>query len=140
MSFPEFDPDRKKVILFSRGRGSGHAVADMQIASELFELRPDVQIRFVSYGAGAKTLRERDVPVIDLGLPDANSIAATTVLTGRVIGRLQPDLVVAHEEFSALPSAKIFGKRTALITDFFGEAGTFSTESLWFADHVLFLD
>jgi hypothetical protein len=48
--------------------------------------------------------------------------------------------VVAHEEFSALPSAKIFGKRTALITDFFGEPGTFSTESLWFADHVLFLD
>jgi predicted glycosyltransferase len=140
MSFPLFDAGRKKVLFFSRGRGRGHAIADIQIAEELGALREDVQIRFVSYGTGARTFAERGIAVIDLALPDANGIAATMVLVGRAIGRLQPDLVIAHEEFSALPAAKIFGIRTLFITDFFSDSGTFATESLWFADHVLFLD
>ena len=38
-----------------------------------------MQILFVSYGTGAHTFQERGIPVIDLGLPDANSIAASTV-------------------------------------------------------------
>jgi len=135
-----FDGVRKKLLYFSRGRGRGHAVIDIQIGQELTQLRSDVQILYVSYGTGALTFQERSIPVIDLGLPDMNSIAASTVLAGRVIGRLQPDLVVANEEFPALPAAKIFGNRTVMITDFFGEPGKFSMESLWFADHVLFLD
>jgi len=135
-----FDGARKKLLYFSRGRGRGHAVVDIQIGQELAKLRSDVQILYVSYGTGALTFREQRIPIIDLDLPDMNSIAATTVLAGRVIGRLQPDLVVANEEFPVLPAAKIFGNRTVMITDFFGEPGKFSMESLWFADHVLFLD
>ena len=135
-----FDNNRKKVLFFSRGRGRGHAVADMEIARELPTLRNDVQILFVSYGTGARTFQERGTPVVDMGLPDANSIGATTVLAGRLIGRLRADVVVAHEEFAVLPAAKIFETKTVMITDFFDEPGKFSTESLWFADHVLFLD
>jgi hypothetical protein len=129
-----------KVLFFSRGRGRGHTVVDIEVGRELGELRDDVEIRFVSYGTGARTFQERGIEVIDLGLPDANGIGVTTVLAGRLIGRLQPDLVVAHEEFAALPAAKIFGARTVMITDFFGESGKFSMESLWFADQVLFID
>jgi UDP-N-acetylglucosamine:LPS N-acetylglucosamine transferase len=140
MAFPGFEAEGRKVLWFCRGRGRGHAITDLEIAAELGGLRKDLQIRFVSYGTGASTFAERDVPAIDLGLPDANSIAATTVLAGRVIGRLQPDVVVAHEEFSALPAAKIFGRPTVLITDYFAEAGLFSTESMRFADRVLFLE
>src|SRR5712692_3662651 len=131
---------RKKLLFFSRGRGRGHAVVDIEIARDLGELRDDVQILFVSYGTGARTFQERGIAVIDLGLPDANGIAVTTALAGRLIGRLQPDVVVAHEEFAALPAAKIFGTKTVMITDFFGEPGKFSMESLWFADQVLFID
>jgi predicted glycosyltransferase len=127
-------------LFFTRGRGSGHAVADMQIARELAELRGDLEIVFISYGTGARTLRENGIEVIDLELPDANSIAATTVLAGRLIGRVQADLVIAHEEAAALPAAKIFGKPTVFITDYFGQAGLFSSEALWFADRILFLD
>jgi predicted glycosyltransferase len=127
-------------LFFTRGRGSGHAVADMQIARELAELRSDWEIVFISYGTGARTLRENGIAVIDLELPDGNSIVATTVLAGRLIGRMAADLVIAHEEAAALPAAKIFGRPTAYITDYFGEAGLFSTEALWFADRILFLD
>jgi len=135
-----FAGGRKKVLFFSRGRGRGHAVVDIEVGRELGELRDDVEIRFVSYGTGARTFAERGIAAIDLGLPDANGIAVTTVLAGRLIGRLQPDLVVAHEEFAALPAAKIFGAKSVMITDFFGEPGKFSMESLWFADRVLFID
>jgi UDP-N-acetylglucosamine:LPS N-acetylglucosamine transferase len=140
MSFPEFDRGKIKVLFFSRGRGRGHAMPDIRIAKELEQIRPDIQIRFVSYGTGACTIQEFGYPLIDLGLQDANGTAETTVLAGKLIGFLQPDLVVAHEEFAALPAAKIFSKPTVMITDFFTDPTLYSMQSLWFADHILFTD
>jgi len=140
MSFPQFDGDKKRLLFFTRGRGRGHAIPDIAIAKELTRLREDVQIRFVSYGTGARTLEEFGLPLIDLGLSDANGIAETTVMAGKLIGWLQPDLVVAHEEFAALPAAKIFSKPTALITDFFTNPEYYSMQSLRFADQILFTD
>ena len=134
-----FEPGRKKILFFTRGRGRGHAIPDIAIMRELEQLRPDIQVRFVSYGTGALTLAAHGIPCVDLQLPDQNSIAATTVLAGRVMGALAPDLVVAHEEFSAMPVAKIFGLPTVMITDFFTTPGMLSMESLWYADRVLFL-
>lgn len=140
MPFPEFERDRPSILFFCRGRGRGHAVPDAVIARELAVLRPDVQLHFVSYGTGARTLEALGFSLIDLDLPDNNSIAVTTVLAGRLIAALQPDLVVAHEEFPALPAAKILEKRTVMITDYFAAPAAYAMESLWFADHVLFLD
>ena len=134
-----FEAGRKKILFFTRGRGRGHAIPDIAIVEELEKLRPDVEVRFVSYGTGALTFAAHGIPCIDLQLPDQNSIAATTVLAGRVMAALAPDLVVAHEEFSAMPVAKIFGLPTVMITDFFTTPGMLSMESLWYADQVLFL-
>ena len=135
----QFEPDRKKILFFTRGRGRGHAIPDIAIVRELEQLRPDIQVRFVSYGTGARTFAAHGIPCIDLQLPDQNSIGATTVLAGRVMAALAPDLVVAHEEFPAMPVAKIFGLPTVMITDFFTGPGMLSMESLWYADRVLFL-
>ena len=134
-----FETGRKKILFFTRGRGRGHAIPDIAIVRELDQLRPDIEVRFVSYGTGALTFAAHGIPCIDLQLPDLNSIAATTVLAGRVMAALAPDLVVAHEEFSAMPVAKIFGLPTVMITDFFTGPGMLSMESLWYADQVLFL-
>lgn len=140
MPFPEFDFGGRKVLWFSRGRGRGHAIPDIRIAQELQSLAPDVQIRFVSYATGARTFQEREVPVIDLGLPAANGAVETTVLAGRLIGWLQPDLVIAHEEFAAMPAASIFQRPAVMLTDWFSEADTFAMASLKFAQVILFLD
>src|SRR5947207_13572778 len=88
------DKTKTKVLFFSRGRGRGHAIVDIEVGRELGELRGDVEIRFVSYGTGARTIAERGIAAIDLGLPDANGIAVTTVLARRLVGRLQPALQV----------------------------------------------
>ncbi|HEX2721895.1 MAG TPA: hypothetical protein VHM24_03195, partial [Gemmatimonadaceae bacterium] len=140
MAFPEFEPGRHRVLFFSRGRGRGHAMQDMTIARHLRELNDNVEIRFVSYGSGADTFDRAGEHHIDLDFPDRNPILDTLVAAGRLIGWLNPDLVVAHEEFIALPAAKIFQKPTVLLTDWFADETKPTMSTIPFADRILFLD
>jgi UDP-N-acetylglucosamine:LPS N-acetylglucosamine transferase len=48
--------------------------------------------------------------------------------------------VVAHEEFMALPASKIFQIPNAAITDWFPEERHFVTQTLLYADEILFTD
>ena len=139
MPFPEFEPGKKRILLFSRGRGRGHATPDIAILRALHALRGDLEVRAVSYGTGADTFREAGVSVVDLGLPDAGGVVDISVLAGRLIGWLDPDLVVSHEEFPAIPAAKIFDKPTLVLTDWFLESEGYAMNSLKFADEILFL-
>lgn len=139
VGFPGFDPAKRKILFFSRGAGRGHAVPDVEIAREIEALRSDIEIRFASYATGARTLEALGCPLIDLALPELNAIAETTVATGQVIGMLNPDLVVAHEEFAALPVAAIFSKPVALITDWFTDPRRYSMETLRYAHLVVFI-
>ena len=140
MGFPEFDASKRKVLFFCRGRGSGHAVPDIEIAKELLRLRPNVEFRFVSYATGAETLAEFGMPLIDIGLPEENSLLDTIVIATRIMGWLQPDLVVAHEEFGALPAAGVFQKPTIFLTDWFVDGDRITMAALRYADEILFLD
>ena len=92
-------------------------MADLEIFRRVEALREDMQTRFVSYGTGARAFEQQGIRSIDLGLPDSNPIPETTVLSGQVIAWLRPDVVVAHEEYPALPVAKIFQLPTLAITD-----------------------
>jgi predicted glycosyltransferase len=138
--FPEFESDGLKVLFFSRGRGRSHAIRDMEIARQIEALSPGVQIRFVSYGTGSDTFEKHEFRDIALPLPDDNSLNETIVLAGRLIGWLDPDLVISHEEFAVLPVAKILDKPTVLVTDWFIGPEMYSTSNLGFADRIVFLD
>jgi hypothetical protein len=144
VAFPEFEPNQttnqKKVLFFCRGRGSGHAIPDIEITKELLRLRTDIEVRFVSYATGARTLAEFGFSVIDLDLPELNSLLDVIVLATKVTGWLQPDLVVAHEEFGALPAARVYDRPAIFLTDWFVEAGRITMETLRFADQILFID
>ena len=136
----QFDPARRGILFFSRGRGRGHAIPDMDIAAELLRLRDDVDIRFVSYGTGAATFTEFGHSVIDLDLPERNSVLETLVRAGHLIGWLQPRLIVAHEEFGVPPAARIFGTPLSFVTDWFAEPEKLTMQCLHYADEVLFID
>jgi hypothetical protein len=112
----------------------------MEIVKEMTKTHEEVQVRFVSYGTGARTIEQYGFPLIDVGLPDQASHTAMTVIAGQLIGSLDPDLVVSHEEFAALPAAKIFGKRTVCITDWFVGPEQLSMACLGYADKILFID
>src|SRR5262249_57568560 len=135
----ELDVRRKKILFFSRGRGRGHAAPDYEVIRALETRRPDVEVRVVSYGTGAATFAEFETPLIDLGLPESGSIPEMSALAGKLIGWLNPDLVVSHEEFAAMPAAKIFDKPTLFLTDWFADPDTYVMGALKFADRMIFL-
>lgn len=136
----DFDPSCIGVLFFSRGRGTGHAIPDIAIAQELKKLRHDVDIRFASYATGARTFIESGCDVIDLKLPEVGSDMETLIRSSRLIGRMKPQLVVAHEEFSVAPAAKIFRRPVSFITDWFIEPDKLSMHCLNYADEILFID
>lgn len=140
VAFPEFAPDAHKVLFFSRGRGRGHAALDVEIVRELQYTMPELDLRFVSYAEGAREIAAAGFPIIDLGLPAQNSYVETSVLAGRLIGWLQPDAVIAHEEFAVMPAAKIFDKPTLFLTDWFTSPEKLTMAALRLADRILFLE
>ena len=73
---------------------------------------------------------------MDLGLPDLGNINDSTVLCSKVIGWLQPDLVVSHDQFPARPVAKIFARRTGAILDLFSAPDSQAMQNLRCADRV----
>ncbi|MEX2304117.1 MAG: hypothetical protein WD733_24440 [Bryobacterales bacterium] len=63
------------------------------------------------------------------------------VKSAQVIGALRPSLVVSHEEFAALPAAKIFGVPTVFLTDWFvDDPDRLIMRSLLYADEIVFLE
>jgi predicted glycosyltransferase len=140
MASAGFHPGKNGVLFFSRGRGYGHAIPDIEIARALLALRDDIDLRMVSYASGAKAIANAGLPLIELELPELNPITLTTVLAAKLIGWLRPTLVIAHEEFPAMPAAKIFDVPAVFLTDWFIEPDTYPMNALQFADAVFFLD
>src|SRR4051794_15876315 len=97
---------RVRVLFFSRGRGHGHAIPDMEIASSLLKQAPGLQIRFVSYATGARTFRERGEEVIDVKLSETPSFTDTILAFHTVLQNESPDAIISHEEFGALVAAE----------------------------------
>ncbi len=137
---PQFDPDKKKILFFSRGRGRGHAIPDAQMADEILSRRDDIDIQFISYATGATTLIELGYKPFDLELPERNPIYETLILSAQLIGSMTPDLVVSHEEFSAITAARIFSIPTMFITDWFTDAWHPAMQMIKFSDEVVFID
>ena len=128
-----------KVLFFSRGRGRGHAIPDLAIAAELARLAPELTVRFASYATGLETLVEAGHAAVDLQLPDDAPYLELLVRAARVIAAEQPDLVVSHEEFAALPAARTFGLPSVFVVDFFPSRDVW-LESLRYADDILFIE
>jgi len=132
-----FQPARRRILFFSRGRGYGHAIPDMAIADQLLGLQGDLDVRFASYGSGAQALHEHGWAVVDLDMPDANRLCPTIVKTGQVMREMQPCTVISHEEFTVLPVAKIFELPTIFITEWFSDPNDDMMQSLSYADQVI---
>ena len=126
-----------KILFFSRGRGYGHAIPDLAIADDLAVLARDISIQFVSYSSGAQVLRNCGRDVIDLELPENNPFLATLSRAKKVIGDVTPDIVVAHEEFSALYAANVAGLPSVFIGAWLPPSGSIAAESLSYCDSII---
>lgn len=132
--------DRIPVLFFSRGRGRGHAMTDLAIIESFPELTKQIELRFVSYGTGAKTFRERDYSVIDMGLDDMASFFEVLLHATRVINDHKPAIVMAHEEFAVPIASRAFSCPSIFITDWFYPLGHLLNEPLAYADSIIFVN
>jgi hypothetical protein len=132
-------PDVNRLLFFTRGRGRGHALPDLLIADNLRRLCNTIDLQFVSYGTGAITLREAHAPVIDLGFDDDNDFLETLFRSAQCIRDFSPDLVIAHEEFAAIPAAVLSNTRVVFIVDWFLDPSTLLMQTLRYAERVLFI-
>ncbi len=121
---------------FVRGRGRGHALAALDLA-----LRWPQPVEFVSYGTGARLLRERGFPVHDLRLNDNPDLFSVRQRAGKWIARHCPRQVIALEEFEALEAAALAGVPCLAVTDWFLPDETdWRMRSLALAQRVWLLD
>jgi hypothetical protein len=134
-----FEPGAFGIAFFSRGRGRGHAIPDMAIARELSQSVAGLDIRFVSYSGGAETFRSCGYEVVDLHLPDEPPILPAIVQESRIIGSLQPSLVISHEELAALPASQVFDVPCLFVTDFFQDPTAFFISALQCAEEIIFI-
>jgi hypothetical protein len=85
---PGTAPEKRKILFFTRGRGRGHAVRDLAILAELRRQAPHIESVFVSYAAGASTLAEAGLDVIDLKLADDAPFLEVVIRVTRVLAKI----------------------------------------------------
>lgn len=129
----------KTILFFSRGRGHGHAIPDMAIASRIVDSQPGVRIQFVSYATGAATLEKAGWDVVDLNLPENNGFLPTLYKVQSLISCLRPILIISHEEFAALAAARISGICSFFISAWLPQPGSLHAECLADANGVIVL-
>jgi hypothetical protein len=128
------------VLYFSRGKGRGHAIPDLAIATELRKLRPELRLVFASYGVGAEMLASAGETTIDLGLDGTLLFFDVLVSAGALLQRLRPRRVVSHEDSAVLPIAKVFGLPTSFLIHWFSGPHDPFMQALRYADEILFIE
>jgi hypothetical protein len=132
--------DRVPVLFFSRGRGRGHAMTDLAIIESFPELSRQIELRFVSYGTGAQTFRDRGYSVIDMGLDDTAPFFEILLRATRIINDHKPAIVMAHEEFAVPIASRAFSCPSVFITDWFYPLGHILNEPLAYAESIIFIN
>lgn len=100
----------------------------------------ELSVSFASYATGADTLRRCNRPVHDLGLPEEHGYLETMYKAYDLIKQLRPNVVVAHEEFSALAAARLNATPSIFISAWLPAPGSVASESLDDACAVIVLD
>lgn len=129
-----------RVLFFSRGRGRGHAIPDIEIVDAL-EARCDfLEVTFASYATGYQTFCESGWSVVDLNLPEKNDFLDTLISTSNLINKYKPQLILCHEEFAAVPAAQMFQLPVIFVTDWFTSPSSLTMNCLKYADLIVFIE
>jgi hypothetical protein len=127
-------------FVFSRGRGFGHAIPDMDIVAEIGKMDRAIDVHFASYATDASVLEAKGHKLTNLNLPENNAFVETLVASHRLITESKPDVIVAHEEFSAIVAARLTGVPSIFISAWLPPAGSIGAESLLSASSILVID
>jgi hypothetical protein len=132
--------DNPDLIFFSRGRGRGHAIPDMAILEVLRRMAPELRVCVYTYGTGLLAFRQAGQSAVDLELLDMCNPWEVVQRVGQVLRHAPARLLVSHEEFSAIPAARIFGLPSVFLTHWFGPQNSTQMQALADVDQVLFME
>jgi UDP-N-acetylglucosamine:LPS N-acetylglucosamine transferase len=139
ISMPARSDRSPKIMIISRGHGFGHAMPDMAMGKLLKMKMPALELIYVSYASGAEAYRANGYDVLDLEAPEFPPLLDMIVLLSRVFDKYRPDLVLAHEEFAAVPAASSFDIPALFITDYFLDPTSMLMRALQYAEEILFI-
>jgi hypothetical protein len=128
---------RVDILFFSRGKGRGHAIPDLSVATAIRKLQPNTILQFVSYGTGAEVLKANHENIVEIRADDDSDDWARCVAAGSALRNQKPKLVVCHEEPGVVLLAKSLGYRVVYMTHWFASGAPFA-RALGFVDHVLY--
>ena len=128
------------ILLFSRGRGFGHAVPDVAIAAVLPKYYPRAAIKFASYASGAVALGKLGIPYFDLQVPEVNGYLETLFSASEIIKLARPDVIVSHEEFGALAAAHLHGVPAIFLSDWLPPKNSLGDESLRYCTSIVMME
>ncbi len=136
-----------KILYFSRGRGYGHSIGDIEVIRELKKNDENLDIVIASYAHGYEAFIKNGFTEIEnLYLSYENEFFSPQGLARiqQLIKSVRPDLIVANEMFNVLPLAREHGFPAVLITHWFFEAvrpkPTILSLFMACANHIIFGD
>lgn len=136
----EHERQNLRVLFFSRGRGRGHAVPDIEIVNALEAQCGFLDVLFASYATGYKTLAKSGRRTINMHLPEKNDFLDTLISASTLIDRYKPQLVISHEEFAAVPAAQITQLPVIFLTDWFTSPSALTMNCLKYAKIIVFIE
>ena len=128
------------ILFFSRGRGYGHAITDLELDRRLAELGAGFTIRYFSYGTGAGVFRARGVEVCDLQLADEASPLAVGLRASVEIARHRPQVIVAHEDVFVPVAAKMHGIPCIYVSTWLPQPASLAWDAVDCADSLLVIE
>lgn len=127
-----------RVLFISRGRGHGHAIPDYLIGSRL-RREHGFEVTFSSYDTGLRTLRAFGEDAIDLEMNERRKYLESVLASQKVIAKIRPDVVVAHEEFGAVFAAATIGTPSIFLSAWMPPPTGIFAESLLYACSIVLL-
>lgn len=129
-----------RVLFFSRGRGHGHAIPDIEIVRRIGELDSRFEFVFASYSTGHQTFTQAGIPAIDMRLPESNPYLPTLAVAHNLIEQVKPAAVISHEEFAALVASRLLGRPTVFLSAWLPMGSGMAVESMAYADGAVILE
>lgn len=130
----------RDIIFFSRGRGHGHAVTDVEIVESIREVDAGFGCTMASYGTGWQTFSALGVEALDLNLSDENLFVPTLVAACSLIRELRPSIIIAHEEFAAVAAAAACGVPCIFLSSWFPPVNSLLAETLHYPRALVLLE
>lgn len=107
-------------LFLSRGRGWGHCIRDIEIASRISKKEHN-NLVFASYGAGCQAFRAKKVECYELDCDDNGNVGNLLNQYIRVISDVKPEKMIVDEEYLVLPIAKGLHIPCCYITNYLSE-------------------